>query len=201
MIYCAQDAAALLGQGVYTDQILIIMREAWRRAQWWHRESLNPWEGEAPPPLDERALQTAEMLSLESAPSGDAIDWYDREPPFEKVWFTSEELERWRCVMAQTQGIESQYFSVGVECAGSSDSSDQAAAQGGAGGNKNTVRWTQEFKAEVAAYRARYGTAAAAKKYGVDTSLIRSKLPGGAHATPHASGSPWGRPSSGPRRA
>jgi hypothetical protein len=186
MIYSAQAAAALLGQGGKTDQILIVMRAAWRRAQWWHRECLNPWKGEAPPPVDERALQTAEMLSLESGSRGDAIDWYDRNPPFEEARFTSEELERWRCVMAQTQGIESQYFAVGVECAGSSDSSDQAAAQGGAGGNKNTARWTQEFKAEVAAYRAVHGTAAAAKKFDISTGRIRQMLPVRGNATPNA---------------
>lgn len=176
MSYSVQEAAALLDKGRgQKDQILIIMREAWRRARWWHRECLNPWEGDMPPPLDERALQTAEMLSLESASSGDAIDWYDRDPPFEQVWFTSDELARWQCVMARTPGIERQYFG-GVAVGDEGSSWRMGASQDGVVGEnlepKASNEWTDARLIEVAEMSARIGPVKTGKHYSISHSRV-----------------------------
>lgn len=172
MSYSVQEAAALLDKGRgQKDQILIIMREAWRRARWWHRECLNPWEGDMPPPLDERALQTAEMLSLESASSGDAIDWYDRDPPFEKVWFTLDELTRWQRVMSGVGEVVSQYFNAGDPGKAKTDS--PAAGTPGDKLGRKGAEWTDKEILDVLEMQARVGTAKTAELLGCSDSLVR----------------------------
>lgn len=172
MSYSTQEAAALLDKGRgQKDQILIIMREAWRRARWWHRECLTPWEGDIPPPLDERALQTAEMLSLESASSGDAIDWYDRDPPFEKVWFTLDELTRWQRVMSGVGEVVSQYFN--AEDPGKVKTESPVVETPGDKLGRRGEAWTDEEILAVLKVQARVGTAKTAEQLGCSDSLVR----------------------------
>ncbi len=45
-------------------------------------------------------------------------------------------------------------------------------------GPTGATRWTDEFTAEVKAYRDAYGTKATAEKFGISSARIRAKLPG-----------------------